>query len=88
MPSKGHLLVADIEYPFEHGEVINYTLDGVSVHPVTTDTGVFPKSVAGEEGNHSGILPLRQMDFKKVTEFNGRDRRKGWINNIVVTPQY
>ena len=20
---------ADIEYPFEHGEVINYTLDGV-----------------------------------------------------------
>ena len=27
---------ADIEYPFEHGEVINYTLDGVSIHPVTT----------------------------------------------------
>jgi hypothetical protein len=25
---------ADIEYPFEHGEVINYTLDGVSIHPV------------------------------------------------------
>ena len=22
---------ADIEYPFEHGEVINYTLDGVSI---------------------------------------------------------
>ena len=27
---------ADIEYPFEHREVINYTLDGVSIHPVTT----------------------------------------------------
>ena len=26
----------DIEYPFEHGEVINYTLVGVSTHPVTT----------------------------------------------------
>ena len=25
----------DIEYPFEHGEVTNYTLDCVSVHPVT-----------------------------------------------------
>ena len=27
---------ADIEYLFEHGEVITYTLDGVSIHPVTT----------------------------------------------------
>jgi hypothetical protein len=27
---------ADIKYPFEHGEVINYTLDCVSTHPVTT----------------------------------------------------
>jgi hypothetical protein len=25
-----------IEYPVEHGEVINYALDGVSIHPVTT----------------------------------------------------
>jgi hypothetical protein len=29
-------VVADIEYPFEYGDVINYTLDGVSIHPVTT----------------------------------------------------
>ena len=28
---------ADIEYPFEHDEVIDYTLDGVSIHPVTTN---------------------------------------------------
>ena len=27
---------ADIEYPFEYGEVINYTLDGVAIQPVTT----------------------------------------------------
>jgi hypothetical protein len=26
----------DIEYPFEHGEVIIYTLGGVSIHPFTT----------------------------------------------------
>jgi hypothetical protein len=37
---------ADIEYPFEHGKVSNYTLDGVSIHPVV-----------GDEGNHSGISP-------------------------------
>ena len=38
----------DIEYPFEHGEVINYTLDGVSIHPVTKVTGALPNSVVGE----------------------------------------
>ena len=27
---------ADVEYLFEYGEVINYTMDGVSIHPVTT----------------------------------------------------
>ena len=47
---------ADIEYPFEHVEVINYTLDGLSIQPVTT-TGVVPNSVAGEEENRSGISP-------------------------------
>ena len=55
MPCKeGHLLVdkkADIEYPFEHGEVINYTLDGVSIHPVTTKIQVSFITVAREEGN-------------------------------------
>jgi hypothetical protein len=25
-----------VKYPFEHEEVINYTLDGGSIHPVTT----------------------------------------------------
>jgi hypothetical protein len=27
---------ADIDYPFEHGEVTNCTLDDVSISPVTT----------------------------------------------------
>ena len=27
---------SDIEYPFEHGEVINYTLVGLSMYPGTT----------------------------------------------------
>ena len=42
---------ADTEYTFEHGEVINYTLDGVSIHPVTTKIQVSFPTVAGEEGN-------------------------------------
>ena len=46
----------DIEYPFEHGEVVNYTLDGVSIHPVTTKIQA-SFSVAGEEGNRSVISP-------------------------------
>jgi hypothetical protein len=29
-------LITDIEYPFKHIEVINYTLDGLSINPVTT----------------------------------------------------
>ena len=34
---EGHLLaLKDIQSLFEHGEVINYTLDGVSTDPVTT----------------------------------------------------
>ena len=32
----GEKKIADIEYLFQHGEVINYALDDVSVHPVTT----------------------------------------------------
>ena len=47
-------LRADIEYAFEHGEVMNYTLDGVSIHP---DAGVLPNSVAGKKGKRSGISP-------------------------------
>jgi hypothetical protein len=51
--SKTRKLKADIEYPFEHGEVINYTLDGVSIHQVTTKI----LKVTGEERMCSGISP-------------------------------
>jgi hypothetical protein len=44
---EGLLLVkeTDFEYPFEHGEVINFTLDGVSIHTVTSEiqTSFVPK---------------------------------------------
>ena len=47
---------ADIEHPFEHGEVINYTVDGVSIHPVTTNTQAsFLTEKPAEEGNPLGI---------------------------------
>ena len=48
MPRKGHVfypsigrqvnifLKADVKYPFEHDEVINYTFDGLAIHPVIT----------------------------------------------------
>ena len=67
MPHKeGGLLVdggkkeADIEYPFEHGEIINYTLDGVSIHPVTTKTQASFLTQLPER-NRSGIFTLRPM---------------------------
>jgi hypothetical protein len=46
---------ADIEYPFEHGAVINYILDGVNKLSYYKDTSTLPNSVAGEEGNRSRI---------------------------------
>jgi hypothetical protein len=58
---------ADSEYPFEHGEVINYTLDGASIHPVTTKI---------QKENAKGFHHEANGDFKIVTEFNGCDRRK------------
>jgi hypothetical protein len=67
---------ADIEYPFEHGKVINYTLDGVSIHPVTTKIQAsfltqLPERKETVQGFHYEI----NGGFKTVTEFNGCDRR-------------
>jgi hypothetical protein len=47
----------DIEYPFEHGEVINSTLDGVTTQAQSLQRYWCPNSVVGEEGNRSGISP-------------------------------
>ena len=67
---------ADIKYAFEHGEVINYTVDGVSIYPFTKKryTRVLPNSVAREVGNLSAISQRPMVTLKQL-EFNGCDKR-------------
>ena len=66
---------ADIEYPFEHGEVINYTLDGVSVHPVTTKVQAsFLTQLPERKKTPQGLHEANSV-VKTVTELNGCDRR-------------
>ena len=56
---------ADIEYLFEHGEVINYTLDGVSIHPVTTKTQVsFLRQLPERNYNDQVIHHKANSNFK------------------------
>ena len=71
------LKTADTEYLFEHGEVINYTLDGVSIHPVTTKIQVyFPTQFPERTETAQGFHHEANGDFKTVTELNCCDRRK------------
>ena len=73
---EGHLLV-DIEYPIEHGEVINYTLDGVPIHPVTTKIQApFLTQLPERKENAQRFHHEANGDFKTVTELSGCDRRK------------
>jgi hypothetical protein len=49
-----------VEYPFEHGEVDNYTLDGVSIYPVSTKTLVsfltqLPERKENAQGFHHEV---------------------------------
>ena len=68
---------ADIEYPFEHGAVINYTLAGVSIHPVTTKIQTsFLTQLPERKETTQGFHHEANGDFKRVVEFNGCDRRK------------
>ena len=68
---------ADIEYPFEYGEVRNYTLDGVSIHPVTTNIQAsFLTQLSERKETAQGFHHEANGDFKTVTEFNSCDRRK------------
>ena len=73
--------MADIEYPFEHGEVINCTLDGVSIHPVTTkrQTSYLTQLLERKE-TAQGFHHEANGDFKTVIEFNGCDRSKLRMN--------
>ena len=58
---------ADREYSFEHGEVINYTLDGVSIHPVTTKIQVFILTQLPERKETAqGFYHEANSDVKKV----------------------
>jgi hypothetical protein len=68
---------ADIENPFEHGEVINNTLDGVSIHPVTTKLQAsFLSQLPERKKAAQRFRHEANGDFRTVTEFNGCDRRK------------
>ena len=59
---------ADIQYYFEHGEVINYTLDGVSIHPVSTNiqTSILTQLPERQE-TALGFHHEANGDFKTVT---------------------
>ena len=66
-----------IEYPFEHGEVINYTLGGISIHPFTTNIQAsFLTQLPERKETNQGFHHDANGDFKTVTEFTGCDRRK------------
>ena len=67
---------SDIEYPFEHGDVINYPLDGVSIHPVTTKIQAsFLTLLPERKETAQGFHHETNSNYKTVTEFNGCDRR-------------
>ena len=73
----GKINKADIEYPFENGEVINYTLDGVSIDPVTTIIQAsFLTQLLERKETIQGFHHEAKGDFKIVTEFKGCDMRK------------
>ena len=76
---------ADIEYPFEHGEVLNDTLDGVSIHPVTTKLQGFLPLIC-----RRGRKLLRDFTMRPTGTLKQLQRLMAviWIHNIVVTPQY
>jgi hypothetical protein len=61
----------------KHDEVINYTLDGVSMHPVTTtiQVSLLTQLPERKETAH-GFHHKTNGDIKTVKEFNGCDRRK------------
>ena len=63
---------ANIEHLFEHSEVINHTLDGVSIHPVTTKIHVsFLTQLPERKETAQPFHHEAHDDFKTVREFNG-----------------
>jgi hypothetical protein len=56
---------ANIQYPYDHGEVINYTLDGVSIHPVIQTS--FLTQLPERKKDTQGFYHEANGDFKTVT---------------------
>ena len=59
----------NIEYPFEHGEVINDTLDAVSIHPVTTKIQTslltqFPGRKETAQGFHHDAVAKQRYSYR------------------------
>jgi hypothetical protein len=50
---------ADIKYPIEHGKVINYTLDDLSMHPVTT-------KIQASNGDFQTVTEFNGCDWRKL----------------------
>jgi hypothetical protein len=78
-----YILKADIEYSAEHGEVINCTLDGVSIQPVTTKIQLSFLTQLPERKEMRPIVTLKQLQslIAVIGENIG-------LINIVVNPQY
>ena len=58
---------ADIEYPFDYGEVNNYTVDGVSIHPVITNIQApFLTQLPERKETAQGFHHEANGDFKTV----------------------
>jgi hypothetical protein len=56
-------------------------LDGVSIHPVTTNIQVsFLTQLPELKETAQGFHREANGDFKTVTEFNGCDMRKMWMD--------
>ena len=56
-----------IEYLFDHGEVINYTLDGISIHPITIKMQAsFLTQLTERKENHHEA----NGDFKSFAELS------------------
>ena len=54
----------DIEYSIEHDEVINYTLDGIAIHPVTTKIrATFLTQLTERKETTQGFLHETNGDF-------------------------
>jgi hypothetical protein len=72
---------ADNEYPFEQGDGIYYTVDDVSIHPVTTKIQTsFLTQLAERKETAQRFHHEANGYFITIIEFNGCDRRKLWMD--------